>query len=319
MIDLDLRPYDAKVLTDSVSESGVRLTTMIVNFPRFVLAEFNTHRVFSRNSASSRAIPVKKRIEMINKEPFVPLNFGKNKRGMSSTENLEGELGEKATELWLKGCHQAVEVGQQLSDIDVHKQFANRILEPFAFHTVIVTSTEWENYWNLRISKYAQPEIVKASESMKKAYDDSRPEVLAEGDWHLPLIFEEDYEEYLDQDGLDYESLAKISCARCARVSYLTHDGKRSLEKDLQLFDRLVSAGHMSPLEHAAELGREFVANCTSADYGNFIGTIPYTRSDMMPNQDLIFLGEFIGNFRAPWVQYRKMISGEDVYTKEEK
>lgn len=286
MINVTPGPYEAGILADSISPEGVRLTTMVVNFPRFVLAEFNTHRVFSRNSASSRAIPVKTRIKMIDQDPFVPLSFGKNKRGMSSTEDLEGDEAAEAEKIWRRACRDAVKSAKQLADLGVHKQFANRILEPFAFHTVIVTSTEWDNFFALRDSKFAQPEICLPAQNMKKVYNESKPEELNPGDWHLPLIFEEDYNEFLYQDGFNYKQLAKISCARCARVSYLTHDGVRSIDKDLELFDRLTTAGHMSPLEHAAECGAETT----------------FMKRD------------FIGNFRSPWVQYRKMIPGEDVF-----
>lgn len=276
-------PYEAAVLADS-TYGGRRLTTMVCCFPRIVLSEFNTHRVFSRNSASSRAIPVQKQIRSVLEQPFVPLKFGKNKRGMQSSEYLEGDDEVRAVEEWLSARDSAVHhVRTLVDDLNVHKQWANRILEPFLFHTVIVTATEWDNYFNLRASSDAQPEIQKVSVAMKKAYEESTPKVLAQGGWHLPLIFEEDLTE-----GLMPSQIAKISAARCARVSYLTHDGKRDLSKDLELYNRLVSAGHMSPLEHVAKVDIE----------------LPWD--------------SFSGNFKAPWLQYRKMIPGESVFRGDE-
>lgn len=270
-------PYEAAVLADSVSPDGVRLTTLIATMPRFVLAEFNTHRMFSRNSASSRAIPVRKRIEMIRDNPFIPLSFGKNKSGMQSTEELDGGAQIAARVEWLRALEMAVKSAEVLRDLGVHKQFANRILEPFAWHTVIVTATEWANYYALRISEYAQPEIRRVSEAMRDAMDQSNPFELYPGEWHLPLVGFDGDEELSEMEKV------KVSCARCARVSYLTHDGKRDVDADLSLFDRLYNAGHMSPFEHAAIVGYR---------------------------QD-----GFIGNFRAPWIQYRKRLPGEAVYT----
>lgn len=312
MININPGPYEASILADSVAPNGSRLTTIVCTFPRFILAEFNTHRVFSRNSASSRAIPVKKRIKMIEENAFVPLAFGKNQRGMSSSEDLQGEEAALAEKAWREACEDAVKHARKLSDLGVHKQFANRILEPFAWHTVITTSTEWDNYWALRISEHAQPEIHRVSQAMKDAFDTSDPEKLIPGDWHLPLIFEEDYEECTNQDGVDYELLAKISCARCARVSYLTHGGVRSLDKDLELFERLASRGHMSPLEHAAFVGEESY----HSDRGGILTPdSPYyaVLDEFVPptwNEG----NNFIGNFREPWVQYRKLVPNEAVF-----
>ncbi len=285
-------PYQAEVVADSISPYGVRLSTLVVTFPRFVLAEFNTHRVFSRNSASSRAIPVQKRIEAVHKNPYVPLNFAKNKRGMQAGAELDEDEAEAARAVWLEARDAAIDSAMKIMELGVHKQWANRILEPFAWHTVLVTSTEWGNYFALRCNEMAQPEIRMASESMREALDASEPETKEPGEWHLPLVREEDYAQY------DLEHLVKLSCARCARVSYLTHGGVRDPEKDLQLYERLASAGHMSPLEHAARVGDP------SDD-----------RFDWPPG-----VGGggpcFIGNFRAPWIQHRKDIPFEDNFAR---
>jgi thymidylate synthase ThyX len=298
--------FDAKVLADSQSPAGYRLTTLEATFPRFVLAEFNTHRVFSRNSASSRAIPIAKQLRRVLEEPYLPIEFGSNQPGMQAGPALEGEKREAAEQEWLRARDDAVrrvlglvtdpetaegdllEVLEQVEEatrtkdrpgewLNVHKQVANRLLEPFMWHTVIVTATEWENFWNLRCHPDAQPEIRLVAETMRAAAEASEPEDLAEDEWHLPLVRPEDH----DQVG-SIEDLIKISAGRCARVSYLTHAGKRDLDADIELHDRLLESGHMSPLEHPAR---------------------PLTTAELEES-------EWSGNFRG-WFPYRKSIAGE--------
>ncbi len=136
---------------------------------------------------------------------------------------------------------------EQLLELGVHKQVTNRLLEPFMWHTVIVTATEWEGFWEQRCSPLAQPEIRVAAEAMRAAYDASTPAPVGHGEWHTPYLRAEDAD-------LDDETARQVSAARCARVSYLTHDGRRDIAKDVELYERLVSARppHWSPLEHVA-------------------------------------------------------------------
>lgn len=298
--------FDAKVLADSLSPAGYRLTTLEATFPRFVLAEFNTHRVFSRNSASSRAIPIAKQLRRVLEEPYVPIEFGSNQPGMQAGPALDGEKREAAEREWLHARDDAVRrvlglvtdpdtaegdllgILEQVEEatrtknrpgewLNVHKQVANRLLEPFMWHTVIVTATEWENFWNLRCHPDAQPEIRLVAETMRDAAVASEPAELAEDEWHLPLVRPEDR----DQAG-SLEDLIKISAGRCARVSYLTHAGERDLSADIELHDRLLESGHMSPLEHPAR---------------------PLNATELEES-------EWSGNFRG-WLPYRKEISGE--------
>lgn len=296
--------FDAKVLADSRSPAGRRLTTLEATFPRFVLAEFNTHRVFSRNSASSRAIPIAKQLRRVLEDPYVPVEFGSNQPGMQAGAALEGESRDAAEREWLRARDDAVrrvlalvtdpgevaasdELEQVLDRVEeatrtrnrpprwlnVHKQVANRLLEPFMWHTVIVTATEWDNFWNLRCHPDAQPEIRLVAERMRAAVEESEPADLGLDEWHLPLIRPEDREQVAA-----IEELVKVSAGRCARVSYLTHDGRRDLQADVDLHDRLLESGHMSPLEHPARP--------LSGD-------------------------EWCGNFRG-WCSYRKEIGGEE-------
>lgn len=267
--------YCAGILADSISPSGVRLTTMVVTMPRIVLAEFNTHRVFSRNSASSRAIPVEKRIKMVEDDPFIPLSFGSNQKGMQAGAALDGEDAEWAQSDWIGALRDAIKWAKSLARRGVHKQIANRLLEPFCPHTVIVTSTEWANFFALRCHPAAQPEIRLCAEAMRSALHSSVPTPKRPGEWHLPLINDGDDKQ------LELDQQIKLSVARCARVSYLTHDGKRDPKADLELYYRLRDSGHMSPMEHAAT-------------------PIPKPH--------------WCGNFRG-WMQHRKEIPNEAVFS----
>lgn len=277
--------HAARILADSTSPDGVRLTTMEVVFPRIVLAEFNTHRVFSRNSASSRAIPIQKMLRLVNENPYVPSEWGKNQKGMQADEPLGEDEIALAKAAWLDARDAAVERVQSLLEIGVHKQLTNRLLEPFMWHTVVCTATEWSNYFNLRCHPAAHPDIRLVSEKMKACMDASTPKVLDYDEWHMPLIFDEDYDDAILENPTNplavQEKLCKISVGRCARVSYLTHDGKRDHEKDIELFDRLFVGGHMSPFEHVAK-------------------PAPDGQED-----------QFFGNFKG-WIQYRKTIPNEE-------
>lgn len=249
--------YECKILADSIAPGNpYRLTTFQIQFPRFILAELNTHRMFSRNSASSRAIPIRKQIQKIRKEPFVPLGFGRAQKGMQSGANLTGAKAWLARQTWLKARYAAIGAAWLLDKLNVHKQFANRLLEPWGWQTAIVSSTEWENFFALRANENAQPEFRKIAEMMMDARIMNMPQSLFEDEWHLPLV---------DPDEIRYAAIVgtmsvaavydywtKVSIGRCARVSYLTHDGKRDPDADIELHDRLKANGHLSPFEHVA-------------------------------------------------------------------
>jgi hypothetical protein len=137
--------YACRIEKDSVNRWGNRLTTFEVTFPRIVLAEFNTHRVLSRNSASSRAIPVEKQIAKIESDLFLPVYWGKNQKGMQADEELSPTLIEMSEFCWAGASEMAVARARTLLDLGVHKQITNRLLEPFMWHTAVVTATEWDN------------------------------------------------------------------------------------------------------------------------------------------------------------------------------
>ena len=184
-------------------------------------------------------------IERVLQNPAMPVEWGLNRPGMSASEALTPEQAEEARAEWLRARDSAVKHVRNLQKFNVHKQVINRILEPFMWHTVIVTATEWDNFYSLRCAPNAQPEIRVAAELMRDAMNASRPRIVDLGDWHLPLVQD-------DERDLPIEQLMKVSAARCARVSYLTHDGKRDIAKDIELCERLLSDRHLSPFEHVA-------------------------------------------------------------------
>lgn len=261
----------AKIILDSISSSGVRLTTFVLTYQRFIHPEVMTHRSFSRNASSSRARPIKKVIEDIIKHPAMPVHWGRNQAGMQAWEEIE-DIAE-AIDIWEEAMDAAIASAEELIELGVHKQITNRILEPYSHITVICTATEWSNFFNLRCDKDAQPEIRELAFKMLKEYYESTPKLLSSHDWHMPYLTEED-------ESLDLETKKMISVARCARVSYLTHDGKRDIQKDLDLFKQLAESGHMSPMEHVARPSSSFDSFHPS---GNFRGWCQLRQ--FMPNQ----------------------------------
>ena len=253
--------FEATIVADSVSPEGKRLTTMVVSFPRIILAEFNTHRVLSRNSASSRAIPVAKILDRVKQDPFIPVSWGKNQKGMSADEEIPENLQDYARVHWLDARDSMIRKAQCLMDLGVHKQIANRLLEPWMFTTVLVSSTTYHNFFRLRNHPKAQPEMQRIAGIMQSVYEGSVPKSLKEGEWHLPFLREEDL-------NLPLEEIRNVVTARCARLSYLTHDGRRDHAEDLRLHALLASDGHWSPFEH--------VATPCPGRHGNFEGWKQY-------------------------------------------
>lgn len=262
----------AKIIADSVSENNVRITTMELVYPRVIHSEFMTHRQFSRNASSSRAIPVARSIQAVEDDPYYPLVWSSNKPGMQGGPELEGEELEDAKVLYRTGLRDALRTARRLAETNASKQIVNRILEPFSHIKVVVTSTMWANFFALRDHEAAEPHIGLLAKEMIRAFTESTPSELEHGGWHLPYVdsrsdelehaaihcLEEnprlgDNEEALMAEVLSV--LAKVSVARCARTSYDNHDGSSpKLLKDLQLFSDLMEKTplHASPAEHQA-------------------------------------------------------------------
>lgn len=282
---------EAKIIADSISEEGKRITTMQVKFHRFILPEFNTHRVFSRNFSSSRAIPTKKLLEQVRNDPAMPVHWGANQAGMQAERELEGDALKNAQFSWKRAAESAASMAEVMSNLGAHKQIVNRIIEPYIWANGIVTSTEWENWFELRAHPDAQPEIHELALRMQDAMAASSPRLLKAGEWHLPYITDEEREDSFYQIEANKSSnmLAKISAARCCRVSYLKHDGTAAnKDEDLALFMRLAGAEpkHYSPLEHQA------------------------TPDEIVPGNRMVMASwkhpELHGNFKG-WCQYRRM------------
>lgn len=301
---------NATILLDSISPEGVRITTMEVVMHRFVLAEFNTHRVFSRNSASSRAIPYAKMRERVSNNLAYPVHWGGEKKGMQSGEELTRSDIISCKLFWESARVSATQHADKLVEKGLHKSIANRLLEPFMWHTVIVTSTFWDNFFAQRWHKDAQPEIRVAADAMLRAFNESCPKSLAIGEWHTPLIRDEDDHDIINlahdhvEQGLttlsvndqSIELRKQISTARCARSSYLNHNGVRELAADFDLYQKLLDGMHPSPFEHVA-------SPCTH------MAQVLRYEQDSDPEFDLKC--RLWGNFYG-WHQHRKVIPGEN-------
>lgn len=256
---MGLMGIEAKVLAHSINRiTGTALITMELRYPRFIHAELMTHRVFSRNASSSRAIPIAKQIEMVEKYFVMPSEWGTNKPGMQAGDPISKEAQTKAEGIWSLAAADAVKRARQLQELGVHKQLVNRLLEPFSYITVIVSATEWQNFFDLRISPLAQPEIRILAEKMKKAQDESTPVEMTLGEYHAPYLT------VAERMELDVEDAMLVSAARCARVSYLNHDGLApNIEKDMVLAHRLKADRHASVFEHQAfpTASRQWIRN----------------------------------------------------------
>ena len=266
----------AKVILDSWN-GHTRLTTMEIRFHRFILPEFNTHRVFSRNAASSRAIPVKKQIEAIKNDPAWPVYWGKAQSGMSAHDELTGVALEDTKYEWRLAMYNALTAATYMDINGLHKQLTTRVIEPFMWCTMIVSATEWDNFFTLRCPPEcevdprfpAQPEMQYLASKMKKALDYSKPERIVPGDWHIPFLKDEEKD-------FDLYIKLRVSAARCARISYLNHEGVMDTKKDLELAKRLIEDKHMSPLEHQAQ------DRANSRDYANFKGWLQFRHSEVI-------------------------------------
>ena len=186
---MDYEFIKVKIVADSISKSGTRLTTFELEYPRYIHAEIMTHRVFSRNAQSSRAVPVEKQLERVRTNPVVPIEWGANKAGMSSTSLLDSAEQILAENAWKWGAKASCWVSEFLAKVRLHKQWGNRATEPYSTIKVVITATEWDNFFWLRYDPAAaQPEIVELARVMKCAMDSNKPDALPERFWHTPYV-----------------------------------------------------------------------------------------------------------------------------------
>ena len=305
----------AVVIADSISDQGIRITTFQLRYWRAIHAELMTHRVFSRNAGSSRARPSKAIIEQVAHDPWGPIVWGLNEPGMQANNLADISIGMQSLWSWRNIAKRAANSATTLMNLGLHKQIVNRVLEPFTYIDVVVTATDYANWFALRLDEDAQPEIQQLAQAMKDAMDASKPVLLNPGEWHLPYITTNDYAEA--QNHVSYviskdrpetllDLLKKISAARCARTSYKAFDGKvASIDDDLSLFDKLMSGNlkHASPTEHIAtpdiKIGSRNIDPSTQ------------TREDPYGLCESIWKNPKLhANFRG-WIQYRKTIPNE--------
>lgn len=263
------------ILSSRHAVTGDRLDTLLLRMPRVILAEFNTHRVFSRNAASSRAIPVAKLIADVESDPFVPLVWTKNEPGMQGREMLGADEESNARRIWSLARVRALDAAWRMSEAGVHKQIINRLLEPFAHVTVVVSSTDWTGFLDQRDHADAEPHMQMLAREIRKALETADVQELQPGEWHLPFVTDDERVD-LAQVG-DWLELAKfLSAARCASTSFKTVDGfDMMLHRAKDIYDKLLNADpiHASPFEHQA-IADEYVngAYANSSEHRNFVG-----------------------------------------------
>lgn len=277
----------AKIVADSVS-NGIRITTLELHAPKILDAQLEKHRMLSSNSSSDRAIPLEK---LLSKGYNLPQDIRLDEPGMQGQLSLD--------EKKVKAFHQdLLGLFDNTTNIlrkwkVVHKQHLNRYLLGFSWQHKVVTATQWDNFFKLRLHKDAQPEMRELARCMKEAMDASTPTRLKAGEWHLP---------YVEKDRLwDIETAIKCSVARCARVSYLNHDNSTSnIDKDIVLADKLLEAGHKSPFEHQATPMRDATSGQHYAVSNWQLGVTHMDRNFNL----------WSGNFKS-WIQNRQLLSTE--------
>lgn len=301
----------AKVIADSISYAGNRMTTFEIEYPRFILAELNTHRMLSKNSASSRAIPIQAMHSYIKANPAEPVHWGKNQPGMQASEELQGSDKSWAQYLWNKAKEVALDYSQQLANTGAHKQIANRVTEPWMTMKTVISGTEWANFYYLRNHPDAQPEIAALAQAMYEAHKASKPVELEVGEWHLPYIDlyrgEDNILHYINpSNGGSYsvEDARVVSASCCAQVSYRRNDD--SLDKAHKIYKQLIEStpAHASPVEHqATPMPHRFsIGEDTRPEYW----PKGVTHRDRDGNY-------WSGNLQG-WIQFRKLIPNEAVW-----
>ena len=293
----------ARVLKDSINPNGVRLTTMEIEYPRFILAELNTHRMLSKNSASSRAIPTKTMRQHVMDDPAMPVHWGQNQPGMQAKEEIADK--NRALTIWHAAKEAACYYNQQFESMGIHKQIANRVTEPWMTMKTVISGTEWANFFYLRNHEDAQPEIAALAKSMFQAQEKSQPQLLCPGEWHVPYvdtirhITTGELEYFIGDQKVDKDLAIKVSASCCAQVSYRKTDD--SIEKALKIYDQLINSkpAHASPVEHQA----------TPVADGYYEDPVTYAWPNgisHMTKDGILWSGNF-----KDWIQYRKTISGE--------
>lgn len=299
--------FAAKVVLDSINPDRQRLISVLATYPRFIHAEIMTHRDRARNAASSRAIPWKTKrkklvnesdaeyaanmaegglptlttncmYRMISEDPVIPMKWGAEQSGMQTGGEIAEELRPKAQAIWLNAMKNALASADELATLGVHKSLCNRLTEPWMWITVLMTATEWKNFFRLRCHPDAEIHFQKIAGMIRYEIARSTATRLNFFEWHTPFVDNEEKKEIegahrsgalivpVEMTALD--CIKRISAGRCARLSYLTHEGKRDWGLDIALATKLIvrpdDVIHASPLEHVA---RSADKSCRSGPY----------------------------------------------------
>lgn len=316
---------DVEIIKDSTNWTGHRLTTYILKYPRYIHSELMTHRVFSKNSASSRAIPINKMIENIKADMVQPI-WTLNQAGMQGKIVDDSLISGPAIGNWIVALDTAIHFVNQLVDLGIHKQNVNRLLEPWMHIKIILTGTDFDNFFELRNHKDAQPEIQELAKKMLKAREESIPIYLKPGEWHIPFSGYNIINLNSNEKVFGIEEDLKISVARCARISYNNVDGSTSTrEKDIELFDKLITSEplHASPAEHQARVPypEDYIAGYMNTQYRfdniKYYGPLDKIKSENREgsyygiNEKEVIMttvkGKYLSNLQG-WIQYRKIL-----------
>lgn len=293
---------NAKILLHSINSKGQEILTYELEYPRSIHAELKTHRECSGNSQSSRAVPVKSTLA-VNTNPVLPIRWGQNKAGMSDEEIMPEEAQQKAQELWLELARTAQEGSEALAALGLHKQWSNRVTEPYSTIKTVLTATSFDNLFWLRDDATAvQPEFVYLAKLMKKLKEESVPQILKDGEWHLPYVRSmrnrSGKQQFVDSTAtkiISVEDALKISASCCGQISYRKLDD--SLDKAIDVYSKLFSGPkpHLSPTEHQAKAFTGFDVDTFFAGYYDGITHV---------FQDCSYGS---GNLKN-WIQYRHLL-----------
>jgi hypothetical protein len=310
MIKIEHKCISAKIITDSITESGDRFTTFEFEYPRYIHGEVMTHRQLSKNASSSRAVPFTTNVELIKNFPAIPVHWGKNQAGMVANEELDQAKIDEALTIWLQARDSAIEFATKLHTVGLHKQIVNRILEPWSIMKTVISGTEWANFNWLRNHGDSQPEFYVLAKCAKQAMDVSVPQVLKPGQWHLPYLVHRDGEYWIDEETqVDLETAKMISASAAAQVSYRKLDD--SIEKAQKIFSMLNLTSndpearlHASPVEHLA-------TPMAPTSIENYIN-LPFNSDTWEPGITLMRRNGSLwsGNLQG-WIQYRQLFKNE--------
>lgn len=308
-------PINVKIIADSTNKKyrEARIITFELEYPRYIHSEIMTHRVFGRNAQSSRAVPVTKANGVNQNNPVYPVMWGVNQSGMSSYQELGEDKLFEARDTWFEFADKAFETADKLAKLGLHKQWANRVTEAVSTIKVIVTATDWENFFWLRDDpSAAQPEIVHLARLMKKAVSESTPRELHPGYWHMPYVNWDDsqgFQRFTDSDGeyLTVEEALKISSSCCAQVSY--RNLNETKEKAIEIYNRLFNGPkpHLSPTEHQGK-----AMFYTNAKNSNFTGArLSNAYDPELWERGVTHMkrnGDYCSGNLVGWIQHRQLI-----------